>query len=1003
MFCRKIARFFFLGRRLSAYILLISIIHGAHAQVVTIAGNTTFWVAGNQVIHAPDGYLLRDKAIQVLPSMMVLDEGDVILAEPSATYKVYSVLPSSDATFYSAVVDGKAGFKVRNSSSSVSVFALRLHVDTQLGQTSIPVLWEVTQTTGTGVGDMVFSWDNSLEPALLPNKRLYVQDSTGWRVLPDANTVSGNKSLVYSGYNSSLSGTLFGIATGLSIIVTKTNISCGGAPGTISITANGGLGARSYKIGNGTWQSSNQFTGLAAGTYIVYVRDSSGDVKSDTLEIIGSNMATASVTGNTKICKGESTTLNASGGSYYLWSDGSTATSRNLYLSCSATYSLTVTNADGCQASTVVSITVTEPPLVEQLSPISGNSGDIIHIYGTGLDAISGVSVNGLPVADLTIVSAELVNVGLPFSGFVQHINLITSCGNYTIDDTPPVINSFSPGAGSAGTIITLTGTHLDQLVSASIGNVDAVILSKAASTARIMVMPGTISGSLTVSSAISTTTSAAAFTLTPTPYPYFQQGPKRGVNNPDGALGASVSVSADGNTAVIGAPGENGGVGVACVYARNSTNWSLQSVLVSTGGVGQTRFGSSVSISSDGNKVAVGGPGDNSGIGAVWIFVRNGVNWLQQGNKLVGSGAVGTAQQGTQVALSGDGRTLASGGVADNAYEGAVWTFTEVESSWTQFDNKVVGTGMTGKARQGASVALSADGTRLVSGGYQDNNRQGAVWIFEKANCSWNQMGGKLIGTGGSTQAWQGYSVSINADGNLLLAGGCTDTQLSGASWVFSLLNGNWTQQARLIGANSAGAARQGSSVAVSADGKTLVTGGMADDSNKGAVWVYKRIDNNWIQQGGKIKGSSAIGAARQGTSVSLSSNGNTALIGGPADAVNKGAFWVYVPATVIPSAQKPTRIDRTVAAGILRLDQNIPNPFSTHTSINFCIPGACNVTWEISDASGSVIWKTDKSYPAGENSESFNLDCRPGVLWYRLVTPFGVLSGKMIQITGE
>src|SRR5262249_60443468 len=76
----------------------------------------------------------------------------------------------------------------------------------------------------------------------------------------------------------------------------------------------------------------------------------------------------------------------------------------------------------------------------------------------------------------------------------------------------------------------------------------------------------------------------------------------------------------------------------------------------------------------SDGNPAVVGGPGDNCGgpegsaIGAAWVFTRSGTVWTQQGNKLVGTGAVGSAAQVLSVSLSGDGTTAILGGPADNS-----------------------------------------------------------------------------------------------------------------------------------------------------------------------------------------------------------------------------------------------------------------------------------------------------------------------------------------------
>jgi hypothetical protein len=126
-----------------------------------------------------------------------------------------------------------------------------------------------------------------------------------------------------------------------------------------------------------------------------------------------------------------------------------------------------------------------------------------------------------------------------------------------------------------------------------------------------------------------------------------------------------------------------------------------------------------------------VGGLGDNSFAGAVWVFTRSNSVWTQQGNKLVGAGAVGIAEQGGSVALSADGNTALVSGVGDNGGDGAVWVFTRSNGVWTQQGNKLAGTDAVGSAEQGWSVALSADGNTAVVGGLSDNGGDGAAWVF--------------------------------------------------------------------------------------------------------------------------------------------------------------------------------------------------------------------------------------------------------------------------------
>jgi hypothetical protein len=96
------------------------------------------------------------------------------------------------------------------------------------------------------------------------------------------------------------------------------------------------------------------------------------------------------------------------------------------------------------------------------------------------------------------------------------------------------------------------------------------------------------------------------------------------------------------------------------------------------------------------------------------------------------------------------------------------------------------VGTGNTGAANQGLSVAVTADGNIAIAGGYRDNSFKGAAWVYTRTGSSWSQQGSKLVGTGNTGAAMQGYSVAISADGNTAIVGGRQDNGGHGAAWVF-------------------------------------------------------------------------------------------------------------------------------------------------------------------------------------------------------------------------
>jgi hypothetical protein len=104
-------------------------------------------------------------------------------------------------------------------------------------------------------------------------------------------------------------------------------------------------------------------------------------------------------------------------------------------------------------------------------------------------------------------------------------------------------------------------------------------------------------------------------------------------------ATGTSVALSADGNTAIVGAPTGTGG---AWVYTRSGGVWTQQGdKLVGTGAAGgNVNQGASVALSADGNTAIVGGPGDNIANmgynGAAWVFSRSNGVWTQQGRPYV-------------------------------------------------------------------------------------------------------------------------------------------------------------------------------------------------------------------------------------------------------------------------------------------------------------------------------------------------------------------------------
>jgi PKD repeat protein len=380
------------------------------------------------------------------------------------------------------------------------------------------------------------------------------------------------------------------------------------------------------------------------------------------------------------------------------------------------------------------------------------------------------------------------------------------------------------------------------------------------------------------------------------------------------GQFGYSVALSSDGNTALIGARGDGGQVGAAWVFIRSGSTWTQQGAkLTGTGEIGKGEFGSSVALSADGNTALIGAPSDDGNVGGAWSFTRSGSTWHQHGGKLTGGGEIGEGQFGASVALSADSLTALIGAPYDYGSTGAAWVFTRSGSAWTQQGEKLAANDESGleESLLGWSVALSGDGDTALIGGWGDNHFTGAAWVFTRSGTTWTQQGEKLTGSGGK-RPWFGYRVALSADGNTALIGGPGDLSSgsqTGAAWVFTRSGSTWTQQGEKLTPvlEAATASEFGYGVALSGDGDTALIGGplSGEAIGAGAAWVFTRSGSTWTQQGVRLMGMSSSNTTKLfGVNVALSGDGETALIGGPfTSPSDAGAAWVFAASPQISS----------------------------------------------------------------------------------------------------
>ena len=249
--------------------------------------------------------------------------------------------------------------------------------------------------------------------------------------------------------------------------------------------------------------------------------------------------------------------------------------------------------------------------------------------------------------------------------------------------------------------------------------------------------------------------------------------------------------------------------------------------------------FGTSLALSADGNILAVGAPGDDGDEGATYMYQRSGPAWsflqkIQRRSSTAGS------QEGFSVALSGDGNTLAIGRPNDIFGIGIVDIYARASTGWLIEESLGVLNPRAPRIRLGHSVALSQDGRTLVAGapGGLDG---GAGYIFTKGLDDVWSDGIPLVGES-SPDARQGTSVSISTDGRTVLIGapgdGAVDPERPSGSVFVWVLRDTWTFASKLeIPAQTADeVSAVGTSVSLSLRGDAIV-------GSRGAVGVFTRL----------------------------------------------------------------------------------------------------------------------------------------------------------------
>ena len=390
---------------------------------------------------------------------------------------------------------------------------------------------------------------------------------------------------------------------------------------------------------------------------------------------------------------------------------------------------------------------------------------------------------------------------------------------------------------------------------------------------------------------------------------------------------GYSVSLSSDGQTVAIGAylnDGNGTDSGHVRVYGYDGSTWNQRGADID-GEAASDNSGWSVSLSSDGQTVAIGAylnDGNGTDSGHVRVYGYDGSTWTQRGADIDGEDA--GDYSGYSVSLSSDGQTVAIGATGNDANgtdSGHVRVYGYDGSTWTQRGADIDGEAVDDQS--GYSVSLSSDGQTVAIGAYRNDgngSNSGHVRVYGYNGSTWNQRGADIDGEAAEDRS--GFSVSLSSDGQTVAIGAYRNDgngSNSGHVRVYNWNGSGWIK----LGANIDGEAASdysGGSVSLSSDGQTVAIGAYLNDgngSNSGHVRVYGYDGSTWTQRGADIDGEAA--EDRSGFSVSLSSDGQTVAIGAyrnDGNGSNSGHVRVYDLKTFAPAISGTP--NRTAVAGV-------------------------------------------------------------------------------------
>ena len=446
------------------------------------------------------------------------------------------------------------------------------------------------------------------------------------------------------------------------------------------------------------------------------------------------------------------------------------------------------------------------------------------------------------------------------------------------------------------------------------------------------------------------------------------------------------ISVSISGSFAISGAQQDDDvapNAGAAYVFERSGSLWLQRAKFTANDAKAGDLFGNTVAI--NGETVIIGAPGvDDAGpeSGAAYVFIYSGDEWVQQA-KLIGDDTSMFDHFGTAVSIHENTAVIGAHGKDEDSVDaGAAYIFVRNGVSWIQ-QAKLTHQNPVPGDQFGHAVAIYGDNA-LIGAHRSDATGpdSGAAYIFTRNGGTWNQDFQLLPNDSGLGDEF-GYAVDLT-DGVAIVGAPKEDRSEPdmGAAYIFVETRRAWLQQAKLIATEAEAEDEFGAAVAIHEG--TAIVGAWKDDHpapesrddalaplqiDKGSAYSFLRDGLTWVQKR-RIVASGTNRSDLFGASVAI--RGAFAIVGAAGNdsaGDNAGSAFIYNPidlgfrAADVPFSVDPTSQSLTTLGHIKQtmIFQNYPNPFNPETWFPYNLAEQAEVVVKIYDIGGGLVRQLD------------------------------------------